>query len=278
MPRSRKLQTASKKRSKYRNLHRAVTQFAQRIGRACKALVRPFLLIAIISLTAVSAPRLHEQWLQSHVGDAVVFITSPKGALRQGRATGFQVTAPSGTVYTITNQHVCELAKDGVLMVGEKAKSGRMLPRRILEIDEEADLCLVEGLTGYGGLTIAGGYAVGDYNYVLGHPLGGPIDLMAGFLKQVKPIFIPLMEVNLDDCNGPGLTKRELPTLFGSFLVCFKERPAVLTNITIFAGNSGSPMVNAFGRVTGVVFAANTRTNQGYAVPLENVKRFLAAW
>ena len=55
----------------------------------------------------------------------------------------------------MTNGHVCELGKDGIVMVADAPSSDRFIPRRILEVYEKDDLCLVEGLEGYKGLSIA---------------------------------------------------------------------------------------------------------------------------
>lgn len=232
------------------------------------------ILAAIFLITSAAATHIHESYLFSSVGSNSVFITSPEGAEVQGSATGFEVKAPSGKVYTLTNAHVCGLQKDGIVMVGEKRNSGRLIPKRVIEVYTENDLCLVEGLEGYEGLSLADSYSIGDLNYTTGYPLGEALNFSSGYLKELGEVEI-LAEVDLSECHGKNLKIEHIQDLFGHFDVCVVIRRSVQTNIVIYPGNSGSPMVNAFGHVTGVIFAANNRTAWGSAVPLDDVKEFL---
>lgn len=229
----------------------------------------------LVMISALTADQVHIAYILSKVGSNTVFITNPEGAELRGSATGFEVIAPSGRVYTLTNQHVCALQKDGFVMVGEKRDSRRFIPRRIIEVYDENDLCLVEGLPNYEGLTLADSYNIGDLNYAIGYPLGASLNLTSGYLKEVVKVSIPMQEIPLEQCVGKHLKINTFFTFFGPVDVCTIERQAIDTNITIHPGNSGSPMVNALGHVTGVIFASNNRTNWGCAVPLEFVVEFL---
>lgn len=216
--------------------------------------------------------------LMEKMSKSIVFIRSPEGAAHQGSATGFEVKAPSGAIYTLTNAHVCGLEKDGVVMIEEKLHSGRLIPKRIIEVFSDNDLCLVEGLAGYEGLSLASSYEMGDLNYAIGYPLGESINISSGFLKQIADIQIPLPEIANSDCKGPNLLIGSVQTIFGPIEMCFIKRNAIQTNIPIYPGNSGSPMFNASGQVTGVIFASNRATAWGSAVPLESVISFLSAY
>ena len=83
------------------------------------------------------------------------FIKSLPDAVRQGSATGFAVKSPTGKVYTLTNAHVCQLANPAGFLSIQGPRSARAVPRRVLEIFQDNDLCLVEGMEGYEGLEIA---------------------------------------------------------------------------------------------------------------------------
>lgn len=229
----------------------------------------------LVMISALTADQFHIAYILSKVGSNTVFITNPEGAVLRGSATGFEVKAPSGRVYTLTNAHVCALEHNGFVMVGEKRDSQRLIPRRILEVYDENDLCLVEGLPNYEGLTLADSYNIGDLNYAIGYPLGAALNLSSGYLKEIVKVAIPMQEIPLEQCVGKHLKIATFLTFFGPVKMCTIERQAIDTNITIHPGNSGSPMVNAFGHVTGVIFASNNRTAWGCAVPLEAVVEFL---
>ena len=53
---------------------------------------------------------------------------------------------------------------------------------------------------------------------------------------------------------------------------------AYQTNMIMHPGNSGSPVVDKLGRVIGVAFAIDGRTNYGYIVNLQDLKDFLARY
>lgn len=232
------------------------------------------LLAAFVMISALSANMFHEQYIESHVGSQSVFIRSPIGAKIQGSATGFEVKAPSGKVYTLTNAHVCELQKDGNVMVFDK-RADRLVPKRVIEVWEDNDLCLVEGLTGYSGLSLANDSWIGEKGWSVGYPLGESMNISSGRIKDFS-------DIQLIDfpktCEGPRRKKATLDLLFIQLEVCIITRFAANTDIATYPGNSGSPMVNIYGNVIGVIFASNSRTNWGSAVPLVDVKRFLGAY
>ncbi len=241
------------------------------------SVIQGTILSVLILTLSLIGPQLQHHYLRSHVGSQVLYIQNPDGAAIRGSATGFAVKAPSGKVYTLTNAHVCALQKDGFVMVGTHPNNP-LTPRRVIQVYTYNDLCLVEGMAGYEGLSLADSYDIGDINHVIGHPLGQAQDFTTGVLKDKVAILLPEEEVSLDKCNGPYQSVERVQSWLGEMDMCMVKRYAIATNIVIYGGNSGSPMVNSFGNVTGVMFAGNNRTAWGYAVPLEDVIRFLKAY
>lgn len=282
MSRFSKLKKILKQPNLYRNLYTTVAKSAVRAVRARQATIKK-LLVAFIFFFSVSsisliAPAAQQKLVYYKTGSQIVYIESPQGAKHHGSATGFAIIAPSGKVFTITNQHVCELQKDGYVMIGESRFTPRLIPKKIIEIDGDADLCLLEGIEGYQGLSLADSVDTGDLNYTMGYPFGGPLTFSVGFVNQRTTIQIAVGEMDPEHCEGAHIRRFEIDTFIGRLAYCVIDRPAVATNIPTFPGNSGSPMVNFFGNVTGIIFAANNNTHWGYAVPLSAIKLFLAPY
>lgn len=246
--------------------------------RSSYSTIRILLLTLIMTITSIIAPFVHTAYLFDKVGSNTVFIRSPEGAEHAGSATGFEIKAPSGKIYTLTNAHVCGLQKNGVVMVEEKRHSHRLIPRRVLEVYTENDLCLVEGFENYEGLSIADDVDIGDISYAIGYPLGEEMDLSTGFTKGLIEVEIAVPEIPLNQCEGPHLKRDKFEGYLGSFETCAILRKAMQTNIPIYPGNSGSPMFNIYGHVTGVIFASNQQTHWGSAVPLSFINEFLKAY
>lgn len=261
-------------------IKRRIREFNRKFKEELKTLIKTVknglklgVLVLSVSLMSLIAYRVHEIYLMTKIGSQTLFIKSPKGAVHQGSATGFEIQAPSGQVYTLTNAHVCELAYQGLVLVQEKQNSQRFIPKRVIEIYEDNDLCLVEGMAGYEGLTLASSVSIGDRNYAIGYPLGEAMDFVSGIIKDEGAILIP-NDVDPKECIGPNM-KLEADEVFS---YCLSVRRALITNLIIYPGNSGSPMVNAFGNVTGIIFAAENLPHWGMAVPMEDINQFLKAY
>jgi S1-C subfamily serine protease len=215
-----------------------------------------------------------------------------------GGGTGFAVTAPSGQNYILTNDHVCGVSKDGetVLVTGEDVS----LRRRIIAHDENSDLCLVEGVPGVKGISVANsGPGVGDTLYVVGHPHLMPRHVSSGEITGKEDVQILMAPISYEDpdtgeevqisprqggwtaaqCSMPKYSVQsvDIDLLFLTLKVKFcvlTVKDAYTTGITIFPGNSGSPMVNFWGNLEGVAFAGDD-TNWGRMVPIQDIKAFL---
>lgn len=232
----------------------------------------------VVCFVGVSSHFYHSAYIEKHVGSQAIYVRSPEGAALQGSGTAFEIKAPSGKVYTITNAHVCQLQKDGLLLAQEKQHSNRLIPLRIIEVYQKNDLCLLEGLAGYEGLSLADKVEVGQFAWAAGYPLGGALNISSGRIKEFSPIYIEAEGVAPKDCNKPGMHLIKESFMFMELEICVLERDSVQTDLNIYPGNSGSPLVNIYGNVIGVVFASQSRTNWGSAVPLKDVKAFLSAY
>ena len=249
-----------------------------------KLLVKPLAVLALLVATFAfvhEIPNLQRAWLRNKVSSHVFEI---RGAKNGGGGTGFQVEAPSGTVYIVTNSHVCEhTSKDKNFVLVQKGE--HLMKRLVLEVSEEADLCLIEAWPGMSGLKLGTSLDVGDLAIAIGHPLLGPTTLTSGEVTSIETVTVlhhVMRNPNDGSCSLPKNEIRKRPIVFmgiflGNAYLCLNnEQDALNTNIVIYPGSSGSPLVNKWGNVVGVMFASDQRTNWGSAVNLQHLKDFLS--
>ena len=93
---------------------------------------------------------------------------------------------------------------------------------------------------------------------------------------------ITLVAVNepKKDCKGEWRKidpkKNPFMAMFGIKSVCKYELAGYQTTNIIYGGNSGSPVVNFYGNVVGVVFAGSPSViTNGYMVPYPIIKEFI---
>jgi S1-C subfamily serine protease len=223
-------------------------------------------LILAVSLLVISNLSLdiHEQLLYSVKGNSVVKLT--KSFAGRSGGTGSQIVAPSGKEFILTNAHVCgdrkELIAHTQLTKPKKVK--------VIRVYKKHDLCLVEAIKGLPALRIANSIIPREKVYVIGHPALRPLTLESGRFVSDKTISMRV----------PCSTKVK-PTILIKFrnyrlAMCVKSFKSQLVNAIIYPGNSGSPLLDKFGNVVGVIFAGRLdQPNAAYTVPLKSVKAFL---
>lgn len=231
-----------------------------------------FLLRATVGLLIVgfvlNAEHIKDGYYRYVTGKQVVQVIGT-----QGTGSGFHVKAPSGNTYILTNNHVCEIADSNNTLIIRNNRS--MIPRKIIAKYKSHDLCLIEGLPGYNsGLSVAKSLSIGEDVVLIGHPSGRPLTLSKGEFIHTRLIYLP--NTNIKDKNTCNLNLGRWISFLGLIELCIIPSYANGLSNPSYPGNSGSPVVNKWGNVIGVLFAGNrTQLNDNYMVPLYEIKNFL---
>ncbi len=238
--------------------------------------------IASIMFLAVQAPQIHKDYLRITVGPSVYKIVKIDEQGRVlGGGTGFAVKTENGNTYTLTNAHVCQAFK-GSPDVNVMLEDGTVMPRRILEISDKTDLCLVEAVPGAKGLELAEGIRRGQLVSIVGHPRLKPLTISGG--EVVGPQEVKLLDgiigetMEEKDCQKPKNRIEEFDTFFGHLRVCFTVIQANQTNAVALPGNSGSPVVDWQGNLIGVLFAGDNEVHWGLIISLKDIRDFTKAY
>ena len=232
-----------------------------------------FATLFLMGNVAFNQPQYHNTYLRWEVGESVVQVLSPAKA---SGGTGFAVTAASGEEFIMTNKHVCEVAINGVVMI--KRDGIGAVFKRVVYVDDQHDLCLIEGDKRLSPLETGSHPSKGDFHYVVGHP-----GLRQLSVQQGEFIGYSIVEL-IDDvrfrseCNGViyDLTIAE-QLQYGIDFICIRSYRSYATTATTYPGNSGSPVVDKYGNVIGVLFAGSSKQEKdNYLVPLVHIERVLS--
>ena len=240
-------------------------------------------LIAVLSILLVSVVgsvfgtsilnNVHLKYLR-YLGKDTVLIRNSTGA----GATGFLIKGKSGKYHIMTNGHVCGLQENGKLLATYRGDT------YVVNVESKYpfnDLCSISAPGQVSsGFTIAKSREYGESAYSIGHPLLEPLSVAAGELSGPVTVSI-LVGLNLpkEQCQGVTYEYKDdlggLAALFGINSACIRHLEAEASTLSIQPGNSGSPVVNIYGHVIAVVFAANESGTRSYLVPLSNLAEFI---
>jgi len=237
------------------------------------------------------SPTLHSKFLRHTVGKKVVKLLGNCGQGICG-GTGFHIKGESGQTYIMTNGHICLLAdKNDMITVVREGEQPRL--RKVIHRYKTHDLCLVEGLPGVSAIGISDGVENGEFVGLIGHPGLRPISLSRGeIIGEDKISLMYGMNIPESYCIGRYFsftkmankekpTEEEMAAMFFLFInsaenMCVVENiNAVMLNGISYGGNSGSPVVNFYGNLVGVLFAGGQQPTDTYLVPLNEVKALL---
>jgi S1-C subfamily serine protease len=232
-----------------------------------KNLLKSIVLGLSLIVTILVVPSAHRLWLRSKVESQVVRITTEAG---NSGGTGVHVKLPSGKVAILTNSHVCSHVKDdqGIVWVSEDGE--RPVPKRVIEESNFTDLCLVQPLEHHSGLSLASNIYSGETVHAIGHPLLMPITMTSGEIIFEGEIQV-FDHMGSDNCTKPK--NKIVDSMFGP--ACVVDITADYMTVNILPGNSGSPVVNGFGNIVGLVFAGDSDIHWGVMIKLADINEFL---
>lgn len=266
-------------------------------------------------LLAYFAPRVHREFIRHYVGSKVVMISDRSLNKKQDKysgGTGFHIQAPSGKIYIVTNRHVCDLAnkKDEVFAAVRGETSYKKL--KVIKRSDFSDLCIIEPLPEVKkGLKIGLEPEIGETIAAVGHPNLQPKTITIGEVVGYDEFTFPIGVIGRDgfkesQCKNKDNIIREysnateaalemkrkfnknkiveqflkdendkLPSL-KKIRLCLVSNMSLVTTVMAYHGSSGSPIVNFYGEVVGVVYAINEDRIWARGVPLADLKKFLA--
>ena len=245
------------------------------LKRLSKAIIMLICIYAIVGVGVIS----FESYLYDYKGSSVVMLTRTLAARSGG--TGFAITAPSGKSYTLTNAHICEI---GDTLVAH-TQNGHVQKVHVVEIYKDHDLCIMTPVEGLRSLDIAKDIQMHERVWLIGHPALRPLTLESGHyagdmqIKLVSPCPIKqiekrITEIEKEKTRGIQPNLEELFTLMMG--MCVKSMNSQYINNIAYGGNSGSPVVNKWGNVIGVLFAGRRdQPTASSTVPLSAIHDFL---
>jgi S1-C subfamily serine protease len=236
------------------------------------------LLKSIITLTlmlgiGIISPDIHNHLIRSQVGSGVVKVFPSNRTM----GTGFAMKTSSGMRVVVTNEHVCSASLNN--RVNLVSDNGMILNKKILYKDNKHDICLIEGDYRLKTLRLANTPDKGDIHFIVGHPSNRSLTISKGEYIGDKIIKLPDFKIKeRKNCDGKIFELNILEQMiYGLEFVCVKNFASYSSSAISYGGNSGSPVVNTFGNVIGILFAGNPSQNtDSYLVPLSELKRVLS--
>lgn len=225
------------------------------------------LTFALICLFSVNSFALSNAQLK-RFRDVAVKITNNE---QSSGGSGSIVQSDANGSIILTNRHVCGVAVDGgVVVKGDKAY-------RIVsyKLSPNHDLCLVKIRQNLKVQLVVSQVipTPPDRSFVSGHPLLLPNIITEGHFSDEMDVQIM---TGVRPCTAEEGKEDPMTCMFmGGFPILENYSSQVVSNL-IQPGNSGSPVLNAKGELSGVIFAGSGELGFGLIVPHIYVVYFMA--
>jgi len=210
----------------------------------------------------------------SDINAATVMVVRQDG--RSG-GTGVIVESTFKDSSILTNSHVCEVVKNGGLVVTTDDKRHQVISYRQ---SLTHDLCLIKVNADLHAAAKLAGHAPAMFEAatISGHPSLLPNVRTNGHFSagSIIAVMTGYRDCTADDAksNDPGI--QFMCGLFGKLPVV-KRYDTILVTATIMPGSSGSGVYNANDELSGLVFAGSGGIGYAFIVPYEYVANFLTS-
>jgi len=235
--------------------------------------MRDIIRALVVAVLVMVAPKLWEEHRWDVAQSNVVKVTGREGT---SGGTGF-FTYVGDRLMVITNAHVCEGVREGSAVYLRNLKD--IGTGQVVLIGRSVDLCLIEPKFTFhaSGLPISTEVNDGETITVYGHPLLRGFTAYSGRVvgKTIATLLSRFLPSAKSTCP-PGEQRIDLNMLFFSVPACTREYDVIDISANTYPGNSGSPVLNKYGRVVGVIFIADTRNDEGGMVPLSELTKFIS--
>lgn len=230
-------------------------------------------LLGYAALTVAGLIGLYSQFHNpTNINDATVMVVRSDG--RSG-GTGIIVSSENALSKILTNKHVCEVIKNGGLVVTTNGKKHAAVSYKESSVH---DLCLITVKANLKANTKLATFPPGmfDEAIVSGHPSLLPNVITKGHFSD--GVIIDVM-TGFRDCTEEDLKNPDPGVGFFCMLIgklpVVRRYEAVLVTATIMPGSSGSGVYNSSNELSGVVFAGSGDIGYAFTVPYEYVAYFL---
>lgn len=214
--------------------------------------MKRIILLVITSWLLVSCDRKERTIFNDMARHKSVFVKRFQALKYNGKTygSGFNIKY-KGKYFVITNRHVCDVSErlgtPNVAIV-----NGKVL--KILKVFKKHDLCALESDKKDGFYLAKQDVTPMDKIILIGHPRGLDLTIREG----------RIIAEDVKTCVGGYVPEGVLCRL--------SDQISALA----YGGNSGSPVLNRWGRVIGVLYAGSNRyPNEPFIVPYEFLKEFL---
>jgi S1-C subfamily serine protease len=219
--------------------------------------VKVLLLLLIFSLGTITIPHVHSLWLINKANNVVFKMTSLHN-IDGGSGTGFIVKDPKGRKFLVTNYHVCQGLNNGTpfLLATATVRPHTSHRVRILAASIEDDVCITTPVEREETPLILSDYFyIGQNVHLMGHPLGDIFRKSSGEIVGVKDITVMQYFLGIP-----------IPVSYSAVQISNFAR----------GGNSGSPVLNDWGNVVGILFAGDQRSEHiAFFIPACNILKVL---